>query len=89
GFLSMMRASATEVKRDMDLGRDEVRVMTVHGAKGLEADIVFLADTMSKPGGQFDPKLFKIAPGNAPDGALPHLVWSPSKKADVEMVAEA
>ncbi|WP_163078710.1 ATP-binding domain-containing protein, partial [Acinetobacter baumannii] len=35
------------------------------------------------------PKLFKIAPGNAPDGALPHLVWSPSKKADVEMVAEA
>ncbi|WP_164159348.1 hypothetical protein, partial [Stenotrophomonas maltophilia] len=28
GFLSMMRASATEVKRDMDLGRDEVRVMT-------------------------------------------------------------
>ncbi|MBN8938286.1 MAG: double-strand break repair helicase AddA [Rhizobiales bacterium] len=89
GFLGMMRASATEVKRDMDLGRDEVRVMTVHGAKGLEADIVFLADTMSKPGGQFDPKLFKIAPGNAPDGALPHLVWSPSKKADVEMVADA
>ena len=34
-----------EVKRDMEHGRDEVRVMTVHGAKGLEAPIVFLPDT--------------------------------------------
>ncbi len=30
-------------------GRDEVRVMTVHGAKGLEADIVILPDTTSLP----------------------------------------
>jgi ATP-dependent helicase/nuclease subunit A len=29
----------------MEQGRDEVRVMTVHGAKGLEAPIVFLPDT--------------------------------------------
>ena len=29
--------------------RDEVRVMTVHGAKGLEADIVILADTTRMP----------------------------------------
>jgi hypothetical protein len=27
----------SEVKRDMEMARDEVRVMTVHGAKGLEA----------------------------------------------------
>ncbi len=31
----------------MEQGRDEVRVMTVHGAKGLEAPIVFLPDTCS------------------------------------------
>jgi ATP-dependent helicase/nuclease subunit A len=33
----------------MERGRDEVRVMTVHGAKGLEADIVILPDTTSIP----------------------------------------
>ena len=40
-----------EVKRDMDIARDEVRVMTVHGAKGLEAPIVILADTTTPPKG--------------------------------------
>ncbi len=35
----------------MERGRNEVRVMTVHGAKGLEADIVILPDTTSLPGG--------------------------------------
>ena len=33
----------------MERGRDEVRVMTVHGAKGLEADIVILPDTTRLP----------------------------------------
>lgn len=33
------------VKREMEAGRDEVRVMTAHGAKGLEAPIVFLPET--------------------------------------------
>ncbi len=33
----------------MEQGRDEVRVMTAHGAKGLEAKIVFLPDTVALP----------------------------------------
>ena len=41
-----------EVKRDMEIARDEVRVMTVHGAKGLEAPIVILADTTTPPQGR-------------------------------------
>ncbi len=45
GFLHWVERGETEIKRDMERGRDEVRVMTVHGAKGLEADIVVLADT--------------------------------------------
>ena len=50
GFISWFRAAATEVKRDLEqTGRDEVRIMTVHGAKGLEAPIVMLADTMQTP----------------------------------------
>ena len=44
-----MERGAVEIKRDMEHGRDEVRVMTVHGAKGLEADIVILPDTTSLP----------------------------------------
>ncbi|HTT96868.1 MAG TPA: double-strand break repair helicase AddA [Rhizomicrobium sp.] len=45
GFLHWIERGETQIKRDMERGRDEVRVMTVHGAKGLEADIVILADT--------------------------------------------
>ena len=49
GFLDWMARGDTEIKRDMERGRNEVRVMTVHGAKGLEADIVILPDTTSLP----------------------------------------
>jgi ATP-dependent helicase/nuclease subunit A len=48
-FVAWLRAADTEIKRDMEIGRDEVRVMTVHGAKGLEAPVVFLMDTTSSP----------------------------------------
>jgi len=53
GFLSWLRSGKREIKRDMDQGANEVRVMTVHGSKGLEAPIVILADTCttSSPGG--------------------------------------
>ncbi|MDX2289261.1 MAG: double-strand break repair helicase AddA [Hyphomicrobiaceae bacterium] len=50
GFLSWMRTARREIKRDMDQGAGEVRVMTVHASKGLEAPIVFLPDTCAKPG---------------------------------------
>ena len=49
GFLHWVERGGAEVKRDMERGRNEVRVMTVHGAKGLEADIVILPDTTSLP----------------------------------------
>jgi ATP-dependent helicase/nuclease subunit A len=49
GFLHWLRAAESEIKRDPEQARDEVRVMTVHGAKGLQAPIVFLPDTMSVP----------------------------------------
>ncbi|VAW11668.1 FIG061771: ATP-dependent nuclease subunit A [hydrothermal vent metagenome] len=51
GFLAWLGRGEMEIKRDMEHGKDEVRVMTVHGAKGLEAKIVFLPDTCSGPGG--------------------------------------
>ena len=47
-FLTIIRSSGGEVKRDMDAsGTDEVRIMTIHGAKGLEAPIVILPDMLA------------------------------------------
>ncbi len=52
GFLDWLRRSEVVIKRDMEHGRGEVRVMTVHGAKGLEAPIVFLPDTCTTRSGE-------------------------------------
>jgi ATP-dependent helicase/nuclease subunit A len=49
GFLAWFAAGGTEVKRDMEGANGQVRVMTVHGAKGLEAPVVFLPDTCRTP----------------------------------------
>ena len=57
GFLHWLETGTTEVKRDLEQGRNEVRVMTVHGAKGLQAEIVFLADAGSVPAGQNEDKI--------------------------------
>ncbi len=47
-FISTLELEAPEVKREQDKGRNEVRIMTVHASKGLEAPIVFLVDGGSK-----------------------------------------
>lgn len=49
-FLQAFTADEIEIKRDKDPAGGEVRVMTVHGAKGLEAPIVFLPDTTCASG---------------------------------------
>ncbi len=49
GFLHWFTSADTEIRRDMDQSGDVVRIMTVHGAKGLEANIVFLPDTCQPP----------------------------------------
>jgi ATP-dependent helicase/nuclease subunit A len=49
GFLAWFEAGGTQVKRDMEGAHGQVRVMTVHGAKGLEAPVVFLPDTCRTP----------------------------------------
>ncbi len=45
GFLTWLETDDVEIKRQLDSASDQIRVMTVHGAKGLEAPIVILPDT--------------------------------------------
>ena len=56
-FVADMASTAVEVKREQEDGKGEVRVMTVHGAKGLEAPVVILPDTSTKAGAMGGPLL--------------------------------
>ncbi len=49
GFLAAMRSRDISIKRELAEVGGGVRVMTVHGAKGLEAPIVIVADAVSQP----------------------------------------
>ena len=49
GFLHWLRRSGAEVKREQEADANEVRVMTVHGAKGLQAPLVVIPDTTAIP----------------------------------------
>jgi ATP-dependent helicase/nuclease subunit A len=81
GFMAWLRATDVEIKRDMEISRDEVRVMTVHGAKGLEAPVVFLVDTTSTPLDNVRLSLIRFQ--SASDTAAPPncVVWA-GRKAD-------
>jgi len=48
GFLYWISQEIIELKRDLDQS-NQVRVMTVHGSKGLQAPIVILPDTTQAP----------------------------------------
>jgi ATP-dependent helicase/nuclease subunit A len=73
-FLDTIERRGGEVKRELSGPQGEVRVMTVHGAKGLEAPIVILPETCSAHRGERD-GLF-IAEDGAP-------VWAGAKANDV------
>lgn len=82
GFLRWLEAGAVEIKRDLEQGdRDEVRVMTVHGAKGLQAPIVILPDATTKPRGGQGPELLWL------DGA--HPVWPPKRDMEESLCRQA
>ncbi len=81
GFRHWISQKSGDIKRQMDAARNEVRVMTVHGAKGLEAPIVFLVDDGSQPRAHVHrPQIFS----HWPDGThgLPVLFWGARAKKD-------
>ncbi len=80
-FLHWLRQSAAEVKREPEgpggEGFDSVRIITVHGAKGLQAPIVILPDTTGLP-----PDEERVVWAPDPDSNIRRFlpVWSPSKE---------
>jgi ATP-dependent helicase/nuclease subunit A len=89
GFLQWVGKAETEIKRDMDHGRDEVRIMTVHGAKGLEANIVFMPDTCAVPTARHDPSVLFVDPPDPRDTGPPIPVWAARRAHDTEAMAAA
>jgi len=72
-FVAEMEAKLVEIKRDLAAPEGQVRVMTVHGAKGLQAPVVVMPDTTAGPK-SVSSTMFDV------DG-MP--VWSPRKDSDV------
>ena len=67
-FIKWFITGGSEIKRDMDASSG-VRVVTVHGSKGLEAPVVFLIDTIRTP------KNETVLP--ITDDAIPVWLWTP------------
>lgn len=57
GFLGWLLRHDVPIKRDPDAPGVEVRLMTVHAAKGLQAPVVILADAAARPRDLRDPWL--------------------------------
>ena len=75
GFLHWLRRSAAEVKREAEQAGGLVRIMTVHGAKGLQAPLVILPDTTAMPP---DDGTILWADDPATQRQVP--LWSPRKE---------
>ena len=76
-FLAQFEKSDHIIKRDFEIQREEVRVMTIHGAKGLEAPLVVVIDGGGAIGK--DPQIFEIETELAPS---PLPLWMPSSHHD-------
>ncbi len=73
-FLETLEIASPEIKREIAQTRDEVRIMTVHAAKGLEAPVVFLVDNGSEPfSHQHLPRLIPFQPQSMHHGAKGYL----------------
>lgn len=59
GFFHFMTHQSQEIKRDAaDTIHNQVRIMTIHGSKGLQAPIVILPDATESSNGKWDPLLW-------------------------------
>ncbi|MBN9672887.1 double-strand break repair helicase AddA [Roseibium aggregatum] len=79
GFLAWMAAAPTEIKRELTGTKGMVRIMTVHGSKGLEARIVVLVDPGAPPVSAIHDPAFLPKKRLDNDLLPPALVWLPTR----------
>jgi ATP-dependent helicase/nuclease subunit A len=79
-FVETLSRTAPEIKRESGAQRNEVRIMTVHGAKGLEAPYVFLVDPGSNPVSSRHQASLLPVPLSAGNQTLNGFVWVPGKE---------
>ncbi|MGD9481146.1 double-strand break repair helicase AddA [Shinella sp. G-2] len=85
-FVSTLELEAPTVKREQDKARGEIRIMTVHAAKGLEAPVVFLVDGGAKP---FSPShMPQLRFLSAADSSTGLPAWLPLKDLGNTLTAE-
>ena len=85
-FLARLNPADVEIKRDMEVETEGVRVLTVHASKGLEAPIVFLPDSCGGPDARHEPKLVRLP---SRPGDPPVLAWARKSAEDADAVAMA
>lgn len=78
-FIKWFITGGSEVSRDMDASSG-VRIVTVHGSKGLEASVVFLIDTIHMPKSD---KIITISSGD-----MPVWLWVPRDE-DIALYIDA
>ncbi|GAA4658412.1 double-strand break repair helicase AddA [Bartonella pachyuromydis] len=89
-FLETLTANDPEIKREFDQNHEEIRIMTVHAAKGLEAAVVFLVD----PGSaiwhpQHAPHLLKAPSNDGQWNDQQAFIWRPNEKFDTKLSKQA
>ncbi|WP_420412427.1 double-strand break repair helicase AddA [Roseibium sp.] len=89
GFLAWMAAAPTEIKRELTNTKGMVRIMTVHGSKGLEARIVILVDPGAAPVSAIHDPAFLPRARLQNDLLPPALVWLPPKTGRIAWHDEA
>jgi ATP-dependent helicase/nuclease subunit A len=80
GFVGWLDSGQVTVKRDLAKPNGQIRVMTVHGAKGLEAPVVILPDTGLRQGNG-GARIDLVAPDGGP------LVWARKAEAIAPVLA--
>jgi ATP-dependent helicase/nuclease subunit A len=92
GFLTWMETDDLTIKRQLSQDRDEIRVMTVHGSKGLEAPIVIMPETQKRrsPGGgsliELDDLVgWNVRNDDAPDNVLAAKAQREERQAEERM----
>lgn len=92
GFLIWMETDDITVKRQMDGAGDKIRVMTVHGAKGLEAPVVILPDTTDRNPRDLD-EIYRLPDGlpvwKTPADASPDAIRDTRARRKADQAAES